>query len=335
LIQALAGMPPVNFDDLNEHDQQMDAQGRRYAAQRGIISDEVSKLLFSGKRYMEGIKELLLNAYDARTQEEKTFKSMGKIVIRNIALNILGATTPEMIAARLDGEAWMTGEMARYALLTPDRSPIYMEEGTDFSIYNVPPDLINRLARLHYALPSPPAIGEDAIQTAIRAHYTEAAHDAFKAYDRARFEIVSDGDIHPNIRGNYTRLPALCEKIAISLAAIDWADLDNDEAEITITLGHWARAQQIAELWRASLHRFLYEVTVSKDARAEQNIESILRNYPEGRTLRDLTRQSVGLNRDDIMGALRSLMEAGLAVQFNPNAGQRGRPTTAYKLVKN
>jgi hypothetical protein len=62
-----------------------------------------------------------------------------------------------------------------------------------------------------------------------------------------------------------------------------WPPLYHDHATHTIELAAWSRGQQIAERWRASLHRLMGqvqdEVTLTHEEKAEHALIRVLRKY--------------------------------------------------------
>jgi len=108
--EALAGRMPTNFDKLPKAQQERLTRGQPFAAQRGLLKDEVSGLFgaINKRDYMVGMKDLLMELYDCPDYFDKDTQT-GLNVVENAALSILGVTTP----ASLGG--W------RERLYAPDR----------------------------------------------------------------------------------------------------------------------------------------------------------------------------------------------------------------------
>jgi hypothetical protein len=128
-------------------------RGNDYAAQRGILRDELSALFKSMRRdYMSGMKELLMQLYDGPDYLDSNTNNRGLVVIRDSALSILGAATPAELATSLTPNDWYNGSLARFVLLTPE--PDYTERpaATDTVL---PEGLVRLLRQLHEVLPTP------------------------------------------------------------------------------------------------------------------------------------------------------------------------------------
>jgi hypothetical protein len=318
-ILELAGRIPSNYEKLAQRQKHHVDTGRRFAAQRGIMIDEASSMLGANRKdYMQGQEELLLRGFDSSSQEyRRRTASEGLIEISDLSLCILGATTPAALTRNITSDSWETGQMARYALLYPDKRLAYELPDLTPDEFRPPTELVFRLQELHNELPPPPPLenlsGEDIPhRESVSALIQSDAHKAYRAYTKAvTYDMLTDS-LDRRLQPNYARLAELCLKVALSLAAIDWADHDHKGSPV-ITLGVWARAQQIVEGWRLSLHRLMKAMDTGEDARTETRVLEHLTRYPDGETLRDLTRRT-GLKRVAIQDALKSLMESGLVV---------------------
>jgi hypothetical protein len=147
-------------------------------------------------------------------------------------------------------------------------------------------------------------------------------------YDALTGENAPDQRLH----ATYGRLPAMGWKVAIVLAALDWAT--DDQEKPIITPAHWARAQMIVEKWRASAHRFLDMVTVSEQATAEATVEDRVLHLIEagngaGVTLRDLYR-CLNLRRDAVEAIANGLAHDGL-IEKQTVKNDHGRSSTLYR----
>ncbi len=146
-------MPP-NFDEIAYRDRERLIKGNRYAAQRGILRDELSALFKSfGRDYMSGMKELLMQLYDCPDYLDSNTNNRGLVVIRDAALSILGAATPAELSTSLTPNDWYNGTLARFVLLTPE--PDYAER-PGAADTTMPENLVRQLRHLHEALPEPP-----------------------------------------------------------------------------------------------------------------------------------------------------------------------------------
>lgn len=333
LIESMAGKLPENFNELRPRDQQLLQKGQKFAAQRGILVDEASSLLGAAKKdYMAGLQEWLLQAYDAPDRKERNTRGGGMVIVRRIALSILGATTPAAMGRTVTADRWEDGDMARYALLFPED---LMKFDDTIGDYEPPPHVIEHLRQLHEILPQPKEAefmaDDEPEQIVYYASMTDAARAAFRSYRKAMTEMV-DADLDVRLHGNYGRLPTQALKVALILACSEWAAANDPQSRPVITLGCWARAQEIVESWRASVHRLLPVLSESLDSRTQTRVLSVLNNAPGGMTLRDISR-SIGVSVKHLNSAMDVLVESGLveAIDFKNPAG--GAKTKIYQKV--
>ncbi|MHB8629271.1 MAG: ArsR/SmtB family transcription factor [Aggregatilineales bacterium] len=338
-VGALAGNKPSNYDSLSAYEKKIDDQGRSFAAQRGILIDEASSLIGATRKdYMQGLLEMILRLYDAPPRYTRNVRSEGKTVIREASLCILGATTPAALARSTNSSAWETGEFARYAMLFPDQDMPYDLGSSNTDVHRPPAGLVRRLGALHTLLPRPPEPvasdsseppKRDKLQTVIDTN----AHAAYQTYARAvTYDLLRTK--HPpdlRLQPNYARLHIQAVKIATALAAIDWAD-SGGKASIRITLGHWVRAQQMVEGWRASLHLLLSELDKGEEIVHQDKILTALEKANEGMSLRELSR-GVRLSYKAIEATLKVLIDAGLVEERKRQNARGGPEAKVYRLV--
>ena len=121
IMAMLGGILPPNFSDLPQADRSRLEKGNRFAAQRGLLRDELSGLFKSmGRDYMAGLKELIMTLYDCPAYLDSNTNNKGLVVIRDAALSILGAATPAELGNALTVNDWYNGNLARFVLLTPE-----------------------------------------------------------------------------------------------------------------------------------------------------------------------------------------------------------------------
>jgi len=325
LLEGMSGKMPENYSQLKPREKSLLDIGTRFSAQRALILDEASSLLGASKKdYMAGLQEFFLRAYDAPETETRSTKQ-GLMVVHNLALSILGATTPAAMARTVTPDKWEDGEMARYALLYPEGAMAYTEDYGDFE---PPPEMVMALKRLHDDLPKPPdpalMLEDDPQLEALTASMTADAMRAYKNYNRAMKDILED-DPDPRLAGNYGRLPTMGMKVALSMASMDWCHTPNRDRVPTITLLHWHRAQSMVEKWRGSLHRLMPALSESLDSRAQSRIERLLVHSPSGLTMRDISRR-IGVPTKYIQSAISVLEESGIVLTSdsqNPNGGPK------------
>jgi len=312
MLADLAGREPANLNaaDLTERDRALWLQGRHFAAQRGLVAEEASALLAGLRRdYMTGMAELLLRLYDCPDLYRRNTRGAGFIVVRKAYLSIIGMTTPARLQGAEVKTAWHDGLFARFALLTPETMPQRPSDEHERPRIGYPPHLAEILTRLAHALLPVPTF-----PAPVEARDVEMTDEARAAWWRYYMAVTFDlltGDNPPDGRlwGCYGRLPSQALKIALILSGLDWAAGVQDTPQIT--LAHYARAQMIAEAWRASVHRLLSTLTSSHVAAEHSKEDRVLMRIqaagPNGVAARDVYR-SLKLRRADF-----DLLVAGLA----------------------
>lgn len=330
-MSMLGGILPPNFADIPQLDRARLEKGNRYAAQRGLLRDELSGLFKSmGRDYMAGLKELIMTLYDCPPYLDSNTNNKGLVVIRDAALSILGAATPAELSSALSSSDWFNGNLARFGLLTPE--PDYKERPAPKDS-QTPTELASRLRRLHERLPEPPlpdALGEKKMAEAwsLSADIWTACH----AYEQALRAMTAPGEsLDDRLRAVYGRLHVQAIKVATLLAAMDWADEDGGLPHPKVTAAHWYRAQQIVEDWRASAHRLLADLGENEEGRLENRILSFLRACGGVATVRDIYR-ALRSPRKPVIEALRALEEDGCIerVEIPPKPGVKSE---AYRLT--
>jgi hypothetical protein len=321
-MSMLGGVLPANFETIPAADRERLTKGNHFAAQRGILRDEISALFKSmTKDYMSGMKELIMQLYDCPPYLDSNTNNRGMVVIRDTALSILGAATPAELATALTPNDWYNGNLARFALLTPE--PDYAERLAPAG--ELPPaPLAARLRILHEKLPSPPspaALGDKGNGEAwsLVADVWKPCH----AYEQALRKLTAPtSSLDDRLRAVYGRLHVQALKVAIILAALDWADT-GARGHPTVRLAHWYRAQLIAETWRVSAHRLLHELGDSEELRLEVRILRLLAANPDGLSTRSIYR-TLKTTRKPVVEALNALEQDGRLQRAL--TGAEGRP---------
>jgi hypothetical protein len=333
MIEMLSGQLPTNFDKLSVNDKKLVQEGRTFAGQRGILLDEYSSLLGSGKKdYMQGFIELLMRLYDARDIEQHYTRSGGLAIIRHPGICILGATTPAAMSRNVSAEMWENGAMARYLIMFRDKPAPY----TTLANTSAPPaEIVKPLRTLHHDLPkinSGGVFGGDDEEgfKPLMAAVTEDARRQYMAYSRAVYYDMITDELDERLHGNYRRMHVQALKIALALASMDWAE-SGGLGHVTIELGHFALAQMITEKSRTGLHRMMPVISQSSDSRVHRDLINVLRHMPGGVTVRDLVRRT-GRNTNEVRSALDVLADSG-EVLIDIHTPSTGRPTHLYKLV--
>lgn len=331
-MSMLGGVLPPNFSDIPQQDRARLEKGNRYAAQRGLLRDELSGLFKSmGKDYMAGLKELIMTLYDCPAYLDSNTNNKGLVVIRDAALSILGAATPAELGNALSAADWYNGNLARFSLLTPETDYCEREPNPHSQ---APDNLARRLKQLHEKLPEPPqpdALG-DRKQT-VAWSLTAGIWSHVHAYEQAlRAMTAPDSNLDDRLRAIYGRMHVQAIKVAILLAALDWADSDDAPPQPKVTAAHWYRAQMITEEWRASAHRLLAELGENEEVRLENRILGLLKTAGGSATVREVYR-ALRSPRKPVIEALKALEQDGRVqkVELPPNPGRRSE---MYQLTE-
>jgi len=316
MLSDLAGREPANLHaaDLTEQDREMWLAGRDFSAQRGVILEEMSALLAGLRRdYMTGMAELLLRLYDCPDLYRRNTRGAGFVVVRHAYLSLLGMTTPARLRGAEIHTAWHDGLFARFALLTPENPPARPGDDFERSRPPYPPHLLPDLTRLANA-----RLPVQKFPDPVTARDVEMAEDAKAAwwqYSVALTHTLLASDCPPphQLWGNYARLPAQALKIALILAALDWGP--GSRQEPCLTLPHYARAQGIAERWRASAHRLL-DMLSNREVAAEYGKEDRILQLIRGARSRGIAARDVyralRLRRADFDALVAGLVHDGL-----------------------
>ncbi len=227
--EALAGRMPGNYDKLAREQQERLTKAQPFAAQRGLLKDEVAGLFgaINRKDYMVGMKDLLMELYDCPDYVDKDTQT-GLNIVQNAALSILGVTTPASLSCAVSGGDWDNGLLIRFALLTPE--PDYVERPASTSYRAVPQPLIDDLRRLHDRLPQPePTDFGLAAPGALRLEVQCWAEcQAYGDWLRKRCAPSGDTELDERLKGVYGRMHVQAFKLASLFAALDWLDTNAD-----------------------------------------------------------------------------------------------------------
>jgi len=325
LFGELAGREPFFANEMSDADRVLWERERDFAAQRSLLIDEASGMLNeAGRDYNAGLQEQLLKLYDCATVLKRQTQKQGRLTIHNAYLSLLIASTPSAMRTHLrPGNLWTGGWWARCVILTPEVA---------WQDYQVAPDDIHEprelkrnLALLYRRLPQPrypdtvnpvTVTLADGVAAAYLSYHKTVGHDMLR-------------DLDERLYGPYGRLPAHMLKVAMLLAALDWPE---DRPAPCIELTHLARAIDIVEGWRASLHRAVRQSshTENEDLR-ERLLDQLDVAGEAGATCRDVAR-ALNLKAPAVEKQLRTLVTEGQVETVPQDSGPKGgRPTVRYR----
>jgi hypothetical protein len=327
--RILAGK--IDTDDSSTHEKSMANRALPFAAQRGLIRDEISALFCAmQKDFMAGMKEALMEMYDAPDYISLSTNGKGLSEIRNAAFSLLGGSTPASLSRTLTVTEWESGNIARMALIAPESD--YKDRPLPTALTDLSPFVL-AISKLHNELPAPPdmnALGDIPEEVKWQLFVPETVQVQINAYHQALRQMTAESaPIDNRLRPWYGRQPARAIKVMITLAALDWICNPKRPARPVIQPGHWYRAVQIAEVWRESIHKSLRELGRTDYSRSEQRVRSLLSNWPEGLTRSALLKKAEVTARelDDV---LNNMMDAGEAEMIEQkNTG--GRSAKSYR----
>jgi hypothetical protein len=320
LIQDMAGIKPVNFDQLPLFKQERMRHGYFFAGQRGVVVDEASSLFGSfEKEYNRGKIETLLKAYDCAREQEHQTNKYGLVWLRHLYMPFLGATTPDSVRFANTDYMWGSGFWPRFILLVPDK-PFPDEEDELLDRLPRPVELTQTLGRLLDALPQPsPDVPDPKAPpdepNQIVVTMSEEALKHWSHYRRALRRTFQNPKVTPDhrLRPMLGRMPVKLLSAAMLLAALDWDPVKTAAPRIEIP--HYARAHQMAEEWRESVLRFMDMMNARPDKQVyEQRIISCLEHIKRsGRksTARELQRLT-HWDREILNGHLNEMKADGL-----------------------
>jgi hypothetical protein len=313
--EALAGRLPTNYDKLNKQQQERLTQAQPFAAQRGLLKDEVAGLFgtINKRDYMTGMKDLLMELYDCPDYFDKDTQS-GLNIVENAALSILGVTTPAGLGSAVSQADWANGLLIRFAILTP--RPNYLERPAAKSYQHPPQQLIDGLRQLHDRLPAP-QLTDSGLKPPSALKLNVDCWQLCQQYGDHLRQMCApshDTELDERLKGVYGRLHVQAFKLASLFAALDWLDTSDDVP--TVTIDHWIAGKAIAEDWRTSAHRLLEQLDRSGEAiREKRHQDRMLRAIssagPAGIALRHLYR-NLNFSAKQARQIAQDLVRAGL-----------------------
>ncbi len=335
-LSMLGGVLPPNFDEIATRDRDRLLKGNRFAAQRGIVRDELSAMFKSfGRDFMAGMKELLMQMYDCPDYLDSNTNNRGLVVIRDAALSMLGAATPAELSTALSPGDWFNGTLARFVLLTPETDYVERPAAAETTL---PDSLVRTLHQLHEALPvpaEPQAIGDR--QPTVEPWSLTATElwPPLHAYEQALRQMTApEAPLDDRLRAVYGRLHVQALKVAIGLAALDWITLgERRQSRPVVRAAHWYCAQEIVETWRASAHRLLHDLGDSEESRLETRILKLLAAQPGSLSVRSIYR-TLRSPRKPVIEALKALEQDGQVELDFVRSGQHGPKAEAYRVVR-
>lgn len=323
--ESLSGLLPPNFDKLTKAQKERLTKAQPFAAQRGLLKDEVAGLFgtINKKDYMTGMKDLLMELYDCPDYTDKDTQS-GLTIVENAALSILGVTTPASLRSAVTDADWSNGLLIRFGLLTPEAD--YHERPFRHLPADIPQQLVNGLRQLHERLPMPQMTEHSLVAPKDIELKVECWAEVSEYSEQLRRQCnpLVETNLDERLKGVYGRMHVQAFKLASLVAALEW--VKTDEPAPVVTSDCWEKGKAIAELWRESAGRLLHLIDYRSDALCERRdqdklLEAIRHAGPLGCNLRDLYRK-FNLPAKAARQCVQELVRAGLVVERSLNRAE-------------
>ena len=332
-IRDLTAYVPNDFDQRQPAERERILKRLAVTGQRGWFYDEFGQHLESITRvggYMAEFRGLLRRFDDCKDRYEYGTIGRGEDIVDRPYLALLASLTPADLqaVASHNSAMWNDGFFARFAFVTPPVDENRRERFPDGERI-IPDELIIPLQRWHERL----GMAKVSIETVeivgtqgkrmltpraiitphdpLRCSLREGVNDAFYRYHDTLLDIVKES-LLTDLDGNYARLAEKALRIAILLGSIENGN--------RIELRHWARAQEIAERWRASLHALYEQASQPKASEGAANEERVLAvvNKLGNPTAREVQQHIRRLSSSEVRGLLENLTNSG-ALSKQPN----------------
>lgn len=335
LITELSNRPQENYKDWGQDDKDEWQRERLFAGQRAWWIDEAARLLSQfQQKHLADLLPIVLRLYECESKIKVSTQLRGRETVRNAYLTICGPTTPAALRPHLKtADYWTNGLFARFLLISPDTAPIRVFYPDPFPVPASLAKQINQLAFDRLESPKENLLGPTPPPPAIEAKIPREVRDLWDHYHAAMFELINKKAVAEKYAAWYGRLHEKAIKIAMLLAAADWSKMAKGNPLI-IQPPHWARAQDITEGYRASLHRIVAEASQPVESEEDELAEKILLRVKSGsrnsrRELAQDLHMQTGLQREKLEATINQLMKDGDLVEMDM---QKGRGPTTKRL---
>ncbi len=296
-LRAMTAHVPENADDFSAEAKVALCQQLAFAAQRGWFYEEFGQHL-AAMMQREGVMAAFRSILRRFDDQKETYIyhtiGRGREQLDKPYVTLLANLTPADLRpfAHKNSALWRDGYLARFGFIVPPEGTRSDAEFPREAI-TYPRRLIDPLRQWHRRLGIPQADLDRILDRRHKPtgryriridplpettyHLSPAVWHAYYRYDRALRAMASHQG-NEDLDGSYGRFAIKALRIAALLAS-----LHDDRETHTIELAAWSRGQQIAERWRASLHRLMGqvqdEVTLTHEEKAEHMLIRVLRKY--------------------------------------------------------
>lgn len=321
----------------------------RFAAQNGWYMDEFGRRLATMTRsnsvYAE-LYEMLLEFYNTPKIYDNDTLSRGYEKVEFPYLTILGNITPANLSPILkkSPELWGDGFLPRFIFYAPAANePI--KRGRFGQSSHIPDVLVTTLSQWHQTLGMPKVrfldkVDEKGNTTGYTVDYTPPpaqrmtmsgqVRDAYYSYNHALLDIAHSQTIaDPSwpLLPSYGRFHDGALKCAMLFASVSGSSV--------VEWAHWAKAQNIAEGWRVSLHNVFEQVSapVANDEAAKRDkvYQKVIQIQQNGEmvTASVVHTKIRSLSVTEITEHLEALVNNGM-IRKDEHHPEMGRPTVRY-----
>ncbi len=342
-ISDLVLRPPADWDSMGEDARQAAMRRMAFPAARGWFYEELGMKLdamLAKGGFMADFRGIL-RAFDD-CPEEYTYSSIGRGEdrVQRPYVAMLGNMTPSDMqrATRQSAGLWQDGFWARWAFVTPPGDMNSSRARFPHGERTIPSEIVQPIRCWHERLGIPkveiePRRDADGKSTGsyevfagptVRTHVEidKDAAEAFYAYHDGLLDVVEKLD-NRDFDGNYARFAEKALRVAMLIGSLEHGD--------RITLAVWARAQEIAERWRRSLHE-LYEQAqeppASEAVKTEETVLRIIGKLNEA-TPTQVARYMWGMSSGEMAHILENMVQAGALVR----SGKTHKGTFRYAIA--
>lgn len=165
-----------------------------------VIEEFSSQLALWTKEYMSGMKQLVTDLYDPRTEYRRGTIKMGKVTITNPALNLLAASNPGWLMERLTEHDLRGGLMGRFLIFPADTKLPFRGILPDIEhpVVDSLADAISQLGAMKKAY-----LSFDEVRTPFNEWLKDKEHQLDREYHRS------------DLMGFYSRVGTHCMKLAV------------------------------------------------------------------------------------------------------------------------
>lgn len=276
LITELSNRPQDNFKDWSKDDQDEWQRERLFAGQRAWWIDEAARLLSQfQQKHLADLLPIVLRLYECESRIKVSTQIRGRETVRNSYLTICGPTTPAALRPHLKTpDYWTNGLFARFLLVAPDTEPVRVFYPDPFPVPDALAKHVNQLTFERLETPKESSTSPTPPPPAVAATIMPEVKSRWDNYHAAMFQIISRRNVPEKLHACYGRFHEKAIKIAMLLAVSDWVRMAKGNT-LSIQVQHWARAQEITEGYRASLHRMIEDASVPIENEDDELVEKI------------------------------------------------------------